>query len=158
MELEISDATECDLEEINEIAIEGELFHINLLPEIFVLPDNFQFNIDYLKKVLEINGGRIFIAKSEGIIVGYAVVYPGKNRTWPTFRKRSFLYVDTLDVKKGLTKKGIGAALIDHCEIFAKSYSYDYLELDVISSNTDAKSFYNSQGFSSYMERMEKKL
>jgi ribosomal protein S18 acetylase RimI-like enzyme len=158
MELEISDATEGDLEEINEIAIEGELFHINLLPEIFVLPDNFQFNINYLKKVLEIDGGRIFIAKSEGIIVGYAIVYPGKNRTWPTFRQRSFLYVDTLDVQKGLTNKGIGTALIEHCETFAKSYSYDYLELDVISSNTDAKSFYHNQGFSSYMERMKKKL
>ena len=39
MNLKISDATEGDLEETNKIAIEGELFHINLLPEIFVLPE-----------------------------------------------------------------------------------------------------------------------
>ena len=49
MKLEISDASEDDLEEINEIAIEGELYHINLLPEIFVSPADFHFNIEYMK-------------------------------------------------------------------------------------------------------------
>jgi hypothetical protein len=53
MNLKISDATEGDLEETNKIAIEGELFHINLLPQIFVLPEKFKFNIDYLEKVLD---------------------------------------------------------------------------------------------------------
>jgi ribosomal protein S18 acetylase RimI-like enzyme len=158
MRTEIRDASEEDLEKINEISIESELYHSKMLPEIFASPDGFQFNLDYLNKVLRTKEGRIFVATAGKRIVGYAIVYPGKDRSWPTFRKRKFLYIDTLDVRKGFTHKGIGTALLNHCEGFAKSHRYAYLELNVLTVNKDALALYRSRGFNTYIERMMKKL
>ncbi len=73
-------------------------------------------------------------------------------------KKHSAIHLEHVCVESKYKGKGIGKALIDFVKEFAKENNVNRIELDYWSGNKNAGEFFESQGFSTYNEKMCIKL
>jgi GNAT superfamily N-acetyltransferase len=83
----------------------------------------------------QISIGRLFVAESETVIVGFAAVEP---------REDGESELDALFVDPHMQRRGIGRALIEYCADFA--HKQGSVALHVV-GNPHAKDFYEECGF-----------
>lgn len=86
------------------------------------------------------------LAEVDGMLGGYCklVLRPG----WPEHaRRRSAMELKQLYTAPGMTRLGIGAALMDWALATARARGGDEMQLSVWSGNVDAQRFYTRYGF-----------
>jgi N-acetylglutamate synthase-like GNAT family acetyltransferase len=83
----------------------------------------------------QITAGRVFVAESEGAIVGFAALLP---------RNDGAIELDGLFVEPVMQRRGIGRALVNHCGDFARSQGASAL---CVVGNPHAEAFYLACGF-----------
>lgn len=101
---------------------------------------------------------KIVVAKSEGVIVGFATLQVVDKPRSPYIKARRFLRVEEIGVDKAHRRHGIGRALLDFIKQYAADSGFDTVELDVWEFNEDALRFYESVGFRTYRRILEFKL
>lgn len=79
------------------------------------------------------------------------IVTPPEN---PVQKSNPFLYVDQIDAKEGYRRQGAGKLLLDAAREYAIEKGLDLLILDVWKFSANAVSFFHSQGFETWIERM----
>lgn len=93
-------------------------------------------NPDAIEVPLEqIAAGQVFVAESDGVIVGFAAVVP---------RQDGGAELDALFVEPHAWKRGIGRSLVDHCVEIAARQSSGFLH---VIGNPHAEGFYTACGF-----------
>jgi GNAT superfamily N-acetyltransferase len=93
-------------------------------------------NPDAIELPLEqIAAGQVFVAESDGGIVGFAAVVP---------RQDGGAEIDALFVEPHAWKRGIGRSLVDHCAEIAGRRGAGVLH---VIGNPHAESFYTACGF-----------
>jgi GNAT superfamily N-acetyltransferase len=85
--------------------------------------------------VEQIANGDVFVAESDGVVVGFAAVVP---------RPDGGAELDALFVEPGLWKRGIGRQLVDHIADVARERAAGVLH---VIGNPHAEGFYISCGF-----------
>jgi GNAT superfamily N-acetyltransferase len=85
--------------------------------------------------VEHIADGHVFVAQSDGIIVGFAAVLP---------RPDGNAELDALFVEPSLWKRGVGRLLVEHCADVARGRASRLLH---VVGNPHAKDFYGACGF-----------
>lgn len=97
----------------------------------------------------------MFVARVEGICVGYALVCERVREENPfCYASRSFV-VDQMAVSNAHRRQGIGTLLMDRVRAEAAERGVPRLELNVYSDNDDARLFYEAQGLVRFQDRME---
>jgi GNAT superfamily N-acetyltransferase len=99
-------------------------------------------------------GARAFVATIDGQACGVISFYP--DRDYFTDHPRA--YVDNLVVTQESEGKGVGRALLDHVERWARAHGYREVVLDVFAGNQRAIAFYERQGYQPDHIRMAKPL
>jgi ribosomal protein S18 acetylase RimI-like enzyme len=99
-------------------------------------------------------GARAFVATLDGQPCGLISFYP--NTDYFTDHPRA--YVDSLAVAQECEGKGIGRALLDYVERWARDRGYREVILDVFVGNRRAIGFYERQGYQPDHIRMAKPL
>ncbi len=99
---------------------------------------------------------KIFVAESDGEIIGYCEGGIDKAPNYTNFKKMGF--IDTLIVDKKHRKKGSGEKLVNALIKWFKEKKINYMELGVDTRNVSGVKFWNSRGFSEYRLKMRKKL
>jgi ribosomal protein S18 acetylase RimI-like enzyme len=99
-------------------------------------------------------GAQSFVATIDGQPCGLISFYP--DRDYFTDHPRA--YVDNLVVAQESEGKGVGRALLDHVERWARDHGYREVVLDVFASNQRAIAFYERQGYRPDHIRMAKPL
>jgi ribosomal protein S18 acetylase RimI-like enzyme len=74
------------------------------------------------------------------------------------FSGRPNCHISDLAVADGWDGKGLGRALLEHAERFAREHRCERLTLAVFEGNGRARKFYESNGFATEMLRMAKPL
>ena len=102
-----------------------------------------QLPADYRAKMLRVfaGGGRMLVAHSNGNVVGVAVWRSAEN----TFAG-VYLYVDDLVTDSAQRSRGVGKALLSHCERIARELGCSDFVLDSGVQRAQAHKFYFREG------------
>jgi GNAT superfamily N-acetyltransferase len=99
-------------------------------------------------------GAQAFVATIDGQPCGVISFYPDKDY----FTDHPRAYVDNLAVAQESEGKGVGRALLDSVERWARDQGYREVVLDVFAGNQRAIAFYERQGYRPDHIRMAKPL
>ncbi len=99
-------------------------------------------------------GAQAFVATIDGQSCGVISFYPDRDY----FTDHPRVYVDNLAVTQESEGKGVGRALLDYVERWARDHGYREVVLDVFASNQRAIAFYERQGYLPDHIRMAKRL
>ena len=105
-------------------------------------------------KLLTEPGAEAFVAAIEGEPCGLVSVHPDEDY----FTGHPRAYVDIFVVAREAQGKGVGRALMNHVERWARDRAFHEVVLDVFAGNHGAITFYERQGYRPDHIRMAKPL
>lgn len=100
-----------------------------------------RFSRRYMKELLGRPGGAAWIAEVDGVMGGFAIA------EWAKGQDGVAAYIDTIEVLSQFRCRGLGAALLAHCEQSARGAGADVLWLHVADENAGAIRLYEAHGF-----------
>jgi ribosomal protein S18 acetylase RimI-like enzyme len=155
----IRDYKGSDIDAVNALSRELQEIEIPLYDRLKPLAE---FEVAHIERSLNDiakNGGRLFVAICDGLIVGYATLYGNVvSEADTTHHAYSFASVEDLCVTKKFRGRGIGKKLLQECEESARASGQKYLRLSVLGGNSRARHFYAEFGLSEFAVTLEKKL
>ena len=105
------------------------------------------------------NAGKLLVATRDDDICGYAsILTMVANDDAPDEIDYTYAYVQDLGVSESFRGSGIGSQLLEACEQVARRIGARWLQLDVLSDNTQAVKFYEKHALRPVYVRMEKAL
>ena len=143
-----------DAEEIVELLGQVHEEHRQRRPRWFK-PFDRTAALEVQRNLLSRAGARMFVARAEGVCVGYALVCD-RVREENAFRYASrSLVVDQMAVSNTHRRQGVGTLLMERIRGEATRRGVQRVELNVYSDNDDARLFYEAQGFGRFQDVME---
>ncbi|MCP4536222.1 MAG: GNAT family N-acetyltransferase [Chloroflexi bacterium] len=100
----------------------------------------------------------LFVAESEGQIVGFLQAYVQEAPDISLFVPRRYAVIDNVAVEKKYRRSGVGQALIEKAERWARDNEASQIELNVWEFNTGAAAFYDKLGYETARRTMWKSL
>lgn len=158
MDVLIRAATADDYEVLCKLFEEVDALHRQNLPQIFQKPPGAAREQEYYQGLLADENVGFFIAEMEGEPVGFVCAMIRDTPPIPILVPRRFAMVDSIGVKSGLRRCGIGSMLMQHIHRWAISKGATAIELNVYEFNEGAISFYQSLGYETLSRRMSKPL
>jgi len=137
---------------------EVDLLHNQDLPEIFVYPEKISRSKEFITGILEDDNAAMFVAESNGKIIGFVHVYIRKTPDIPILVKRRYAYISEIAVTRELHGFGIGKALMKEAEKWAVQQNTSQAELNVWDFNRNAIDFYTKLGYSPSYHIMKKSI
>ena len=125
-------------------------------------PDNFrpaQQDESFLRGIMENPEGEILAARSStGDVLGFAVVQCQNTPVYPSFIPRRYTRLLDIVVTESCRGQGLGKALLQEVERWARSKDSDFIELGVLSENLPAIGVYEKYGYRERRKVMELNL
>jgi ribosomal protein S18 acetylase RimI-like enzyme len=115
----------------------------------------------YLAHLLDLcneQDGAIFVAESEGAIVGFVCVFGRVDSGSLIESDRAYAYISDLIVLPGQRGQGIGRALLRCAEEHVAQHGAAVLKVDVLAANAGARAVYQAAGFQESEIRLQKRL
>lgn len=142
-ELLIRKAVDADLPAVNEIAREVHELHCtkrcDLYRRSYPVIDKERWE-EYQEKAW------VLVAETEQKIVGYAVCFIKQRQDIAILIDHQTLFIDAFGVRKACQRQGIGRQLLAAIKEKARDRGCERLELQVMSFNSEALSFYRRLG------------
>ncbi|MGY3895590.1 N-acetyltransferase family protein [Aeromonas enterica] len=143
--MEIRKATEQDIDAILELNRQIGLIHFEHAPEVFCPPSPQER--DFLLNAIGSEGRLFCVAVLDAEVVGFLTARIDINDAVPFLSKLPICRIGSVVVDENHRSRGIGKALIAHCDGWAKAHDACQIRLEVMSFNERAKSLYQSLGF-----------
>jgi ribosomal protein S18 acetylase RimI-like enzyme len=102
--------------------------------------------------------GTFFVAELRGSVVGFAVVLGEVANDDIDEEPYDFAYISDLAVLDSHRRGGVGRALMDRCEAFAREAGARWLRISVLAANEGARRLYEDRGFRDRLILLEKPL
>ena len=146
--------TSDDAEEIVELLRQVHEEHRQRRPQWFK-PFDRTAALEGQRGLLSRAGAKMFVARAEGVCVGYAMVSERVREEGPFHYASRSLVVDQMGVSNTHWRQGIGTLLMGRVRAEATRRGTQRVELNVYSDNDDARRFYEAQGFVRFQDVME---
>ena len=114
--------------------------------------------IEYRVEICRANRGRILVAEQCGQVVGYLAVQIWDNSGEVHEEPYDYAYISDLLVLETQRGKGLGRALLDAAESFAKGEGIDLLRIGVLAGNKSVRRMYKNCGFDEHKVVLEKSI
>jgi len=114
--------------------------------------------VDYLVEVCRSNRGRILVVEQDGRVVGYSAVQVWDNSQEVHEESYEYAYISDLVILEAYRGRGLGRALLQAAESFAKSHGVEILRIGVLAGNTPVRRMYERFGFDEHKIVLEKRL
>ncbi len=125
-------------------------------PHFWVTGDISKPYFDYLVKKIEAGKGKIFVAESDGAVVGYMAVRIEEDDS-PRGAIKKNGYISNIVIFEEHQGKGLGEALLKKAEEFTKENGAQHIALDVQIGNR-ALDFYHKHGYQERSIWLDKKF
>lgn len=115
----------------------------------------------YFHYLIDVSGrthGTFLIAEERGEMVGYLCLFGRVAPEEPDQYPEEYSAVADVFVRPDCQHRGIGAALMQHAEDYARRGGARKIELNVLAENRDAISFYRRLGYQERIRVFTKKL
>lgn len=147
-------ATIEDYLDLLEIYTEVDELHKLHHPELFKKPEDAARARSYIEETLSSDAKSLFVAETEGRIIGFAECYIQKSSTFPVIREREWVQLDNIAVLKEYQHLHAGSLLLDAVIGWARDNGIARVELKVYAFNASARDFYVSRGFHPLIQSM----
>jgi len=158
MKLAVRKATVGDYNSFCDLIDVVDSLHRENLPHIFKKTDDPVRKLDYFTGLISDENAGLFVAETEGIIVGFVHALVKDAPDIPIFVPRYFTVVDNIVVKPGFQNHGIGELLMDKMQVWSIAKGATSIELNVYEFNSNAISFYARCGYKTLSRKMNKKM
>ncbi|MGY3942564.1 GNAT family N-acetyltransferase [Aeromonas tecta] len=148
--MNIRKATEQDIDAILELNRQIGLIHVEQAPEVFCPPSPEER--EFLLNAIGAEGRLFCVAVDEQQVLGFLTARVDINDSVPFLSKLPICRIGSVVVDEAHRSRGIGKALIAHCDHWAKAHDASQIRLEVMSFNERAKSLYESLGFTRQSE------
>lgn len=158
MEWFIREATGQDYAGLCELFAEIDALHAEALPHVFQVVEGPVRTRAYILSIIADPEAGLFVAESEGQIVGAVDIRIHEAPAVPIFRPRHFAFVDAIIVRGTHQRSGIGLALMEQAYRWARDNGLDQVALNVWEFNQGAIAFYEQLGYTTTSRRMWRRL
>lgn len=143
-----------DLAAIESLYTELEKDAVFYQPEHFVLSPK-GARLQQVKAVLQSSTETLFVAESDGVVVGFAHIFLSQAKSVSCLKPQSNIYLQDFVVTQRFRNRGIGTMLIDAAKKFGIEKGADFFRTQVFPQNADGLRFYERNGFSVKMITIE---
>lgn len=143
-----------DFEQMIELFEELDSYHRVRLPEIFKKGESIGRPLSHIENMCKSHNSEIFVAESEGKLLGLAEVIKKRTIPYPLKKDREWVVLDTIIVREEYREKGIGSMLFDTILDWTKEKGINRIEVNVYEFNQNAISFYEGLGFENFSRIM----
>jgi len=147
-----------DIAAIDALYAELDIFHRQPRPDLFREPDGAARPPDFLKGLIESPDSVFFLAVEDGVLLGLSLVIARILPANAIRPERRFAEIDSFGLTAQARRRGIGRLLMQASEAWARERGLPKLELQVHAFNTGAIAFYETDGFTPMMHRLERWL
>ena len=112
----------------------------------------------FLETTVNSDDSDIIMAVMNDQVVGFALIQLQETPPYNVYQKHQFAYLIDLITKSQHRGKGVATALLEECEAWSKRKGAEYLELSVLTKNSNAYELYLKQGFSEKMTTLYKAI
>ena len=147
MDIKIREVNIDDYEDLCKIYAELDEHHRLNHPELFIKPDGYERAREYISEVIDDNDKALFVAEIESKIVGFSECYILKSSNFPVIKKREWIQLDNIAVRRDYQNCHIGSLLLKRVVEWAEFKQINRIELKVYSFNKNAIEFYEVKGF-----------
>jgi len=154
MNVKIREAIINDYKDLCELYVELDEHHRLNHPELFIKPDDSPRAEEYISEIIDDDNKILFIAELESKIIGFAECYILKSSSFPVIKKREWIQLDNIAVKRDYKNHKIGSLLLEKVIEWAKFKEINRIELKVYSFNKNAIEFYSKKGFKDLSKTM----
>lgn len=155
--MKIRKAEEKDIPEIGVLLLQVAKVHADARPDLFRAGAR-KYGDDELREILGDARRPVFVAEEDGAVKGYAFCVIQEHRGDRLFNDMKTLYIDDICVDERERGGGVGRALYEFAENYAREQGCFNVTLNVWSCNPAAERFYKARGLSPQKTGMEKIL
>lgn len=112
--------------------------------------------IEYLVEICSANRGKIFVVEQNGRVAGYSAVQIWNNSEELHEEPYAYAYISDLVVLAACRGRGLGRALLQAAEYYAKHQGIDILRIGVLAGNKPVRRMYENYGFNEHKVVLEK--
>lgn len=143
-----------DYKGLLEVYAELDDIHLQHHPDLFKKPEANSRTLSYVEDLILAKYKEIFVAEEEGRILGLAECVVMKSSDFPVVKKRQWVQLDNIAVRRDSQQHHIGTLLLAQVTQWARSMNISRIELKVYTFNTNAIQFYTNKGFSEVAQVM----
>ena len=155
--MKIRDAVESDLNSMAELLLIVHQMHVKAHPKTYGEISH-EIAVDFLTTRMAESRAYLRVAEVDSELHGYCSASVRSTPSIPLLQPREFIYVNEVVVRPTRRRSGIGRALITDLGQFARLNGIDEIELDVGRFNSEAKAFFQTQGFIVLRERLNTRV
>ena len=138
---------------LSSLSMDVQRLHAEHHPDIFKMPQNDGFAVQFFNEMLANPLVRIFIAEEDGKALGCVLCKLVEREENPFTVAMRYLLMDQISVQPKAQGKGVGKALIEQVKILAKEWNVSRVQLDSWGFNTSAHAFFEKMGFEKFNDR-----
>lgn len=112
----------------------------------------------FIQTMIESDDSALLIAKKDHSVLGFIMAQEQATPPYNCIAPHKFAYIFDFVVTEKARGLGIGKQLMNALEEWAKSRNLDYIELSVLSNNTEAHKLYENIGYTNATNIMRKPL
>ena len=150
--MEIRKAREQDIDAILELNRQIGEIHFTQAQQVFCPPSPEERA--FLLAAIAAEGRLFCVAEQDGAVAGFLTARIDINESIPFLSKEPICRIGTVVVDEGHRSRGIGKALIAHCDEWGKAQGASQLRLEVMAFNERAKALYERLGFKMLSQTM----
>ena len=102
--------------------------------------------------------GQVFVAELDGGIIGFVCVWGRVPPQEPDEPQADYAYVSDLVVLDAWRRRGIGRALLERAEAYARSLGMDAIGIGVMAGNQNARALYEARDYHEVHVELRKSL
>jgi len=155
--MNVRDALESDLGSIAELLLVVHKMHVNAQPETYRDISHEDAQTLLLPRLTE-SSVYLRVAEIGSELLGYCSAAIQSFPSIPILIPGEFIYVNEIVVRPGSRRSGIGRTLVVDLKEFARQKGITEIKLDVGHFNSQARAFFESQGFEVIRERMSARI
>ncbi|GAA5104274.1 GNAT family N-acetyltransferase [Wohlfahrtiimonas larvae] len=153
--IKISHAQLIDLSAIEQIYTELFIHMAELQPDYYLKASQ---DPAFIQTMIESDDSALLIAKQANQTLGFIMAQEQATPSYNCIAPHKFAYIFDFVVTEKARGLGIGKQLMNAMEVWAKSRDLDYIELSVLSNNTEAHKLYENIGYTDATHIMRKSL
>ena len=138
---------------LSSLSMDVQRLHAEHHPEIFKMPQNADFAVQFFNDMLANPLARIFVAEEDGQALGCVVCKLVEREENPFTVAMRYLLVDQISVQPEAQGKGVGTALIEQVKRLAREWNVSRIQLDSWGFNVNAHAFFERMGFEKFNHR-----
>jgi ribosomal protein S18 acetylase RimI-like enzyme len=150
--MEIITATDKHILEIVELWKEFMIHHETVDPRFPMRKDAHSSFEKHLREILQAEKNLVLVVVDNRNVIGFS--HSSINDYVPIWERETYGTIETMAVKSGYRRKGIGEQLLVEIFDWFESYGIDRIELSVATGNETGYSFWKKHGFKDFSHRL----